>query len=228
MSIRDMASAIAIDLRSLQDSEEWQQLLASLLRGQTQLPSDLRLLESSVEMSVLSRLIGGGSAPNTLEILEEFGKFGRYDERLHTRFLEFLLNPREKRHGLGDRFLKALLVRTKFFKGDQLKSIDLTGELADTKVIREQDSGQGFPDLKLRNERLQFLLLIENKVRANESPGQLKKYWEDAENQAPTFAIGGLFLTPDRRQATTSGKYEYGVISYGNLGEVLDALTEIR
>jgi hypothetical protein len=120
-----MISDMAASLRLLK--QELSKLDTALLREQTESLSDLRSLENSAELSALSALLCGKPTPNVFEIMEEFGNVNRHDERLHTRFMEFFLNPRDERQGLYDMFTRALLRRTKFFQDNRPIEIDLAG-----------------------------------------------------------------------------------------------------
>ncbi len=89
-------------------------------------------------------------------------------------------------------------------------------------------SEQGKVDLKLYNEKQKLVVLIENKTLSGESDRQLARYWEDAENSHPDFAIGGIFLTPNGRPPKTAGKYDYVRVSYGTIAQLLDKSVENR
>jgi PD-(D/E)XK nuclease superfamily len=216
-------------LRGLGSSEDLRLLELSLAKKQTSTLRNLQALEDSTELVDLENLRNCVTS-NVFEIIEDFGWIGRNDERLHTRFLEFFTKAGEKRHALSDKFVKALLKKATFWKSGRAIAPDLRGDFSDTQVLREKDSGQGLPDLMLINVRQKVLLIIENKVRANESQGQLKRYWEGAE-QDPTFAgfaIGGLFLTPDGRNPVTAGKYPYGAISYAEVAHLLNRCARFK
>jgi hypothetical protein len=73
-----------------------------------------------------------------------------------------------------------------------------------------------------------LVFLIENKTLSPEGDRQLARYWEEAEREAPSFAIGGLFLTPDGRPPKTAGKYSYCALSYGEIAKLLDKCVEFR
>jgi len=224
-----MASETLSSLKRLDRSDELLELEAAILRKRTDILFDLRALEGGAELSKLSEKLAVTTAPSVLELVEEFGRLDINDEHLHSRFLEFFLRPDEKRHGLSDAFLKALLNLGDFFRnGVRTSKVDLGADFLDTKITREAKSEQGRADFKLRNSRQRVVLLIENKTLSPEGDRQLAKYWEDAERADPGFAIGGLFLTPNGRQPTTAGKYNYSAVSYGEVAELLARCVEFR
>jgi hypothetical protein len=226
-----MASDTAASLRLLECSGEMLELEAALQRKRTDVLSDLRSLENSPELTALSEKLYAYSCSNILEVVEGFGRINRYDEHLHSRFLEFFLTPREQRHGLSDTFLKALLRKARFFcSGSQTstREPDYGGDFTDTEIKREAVSEQGRADFKIRNGRQNLVLLIENKTLSSEGHRQLARYWEDAEREDPSFAIGGLFLTPNGNQPETASKYGYVAVSYCEIAELLDECVQFR
>jgi len=97
-----MASTVLLNLQGFEHSEELSRLESLLAHDWNATASDLRSLASSPELSALSKALAPRSMPTLLEVLEEFGRIDRHDEHLHSRFLEFCLNPFEQRHGLSD------------------------------------------------------------------------------------------------------------------------------
>jgi hypothetical protein len=223
-----MASTVLLNLQGFEHSEELSRLESLLAHDWNATASDLRSLASSPELSALSKALAPRSMPTLLEVLEEFGRIDRHDEHLHSRFLEFCLNPFEQRHGLSDSFLAAIVKRARFFRHGRPWEIRSGLDFADTKIVREAVSEQGRADFKLTNRRREFVILIENKTLSPEGDRQLARYWEDAEREHPDFAIGGFFLTPEGRPPSTAGDYTYQAISYSEVAELLDISAESR
>jgi hypothetical protein len=110
------------------------------------------------------------------------GRFNIFDalgikdtEIRHSNFLAFLLDPAES-HGQGQLFLKAILMD--LFKkaptvARPLSPIDLDGtDLRGVEVTREWQH----TDLLIKCTQPPFVVVIENKIRAKEGPGQLSGY----------------------------------------------------
>jgi len=142
-------------------------------------------------------------------------------ELRHSDFLGFLLNPAGN-HGLGDRFLKRFLERVLFGAPVQPISpveIDVS-DLQDAEVRREW---RGI-DILVVNESARLVCVIENKVDASESEGQLTRYRETAQEEFPTSRQLFAFLTPDGRESSESA---YIPVSYSDVAEIVDAIHEM-
>jgi hypothetical protein len=170
--------------------------------------------------------------PNLFDILADDGFIDYREERLHSKLLHHLLDPHSNRHGLNDSFLRSVLEKMAGcfrVNGAACKDPSLQG-LSDTVVTLdkpiESAEERGRPDLYLRNERSGFAVLLENKVRHHERPHQLKDYWEAAQERDPEFKIGGLFLTPERRDPVTADGYPYVSLSYGDMADLLEKALE--
>ncbi|MGC2422238.1 MAG: PD-(D/E)XK nuclease family protein [Candidatus Acidiferrales bacterium] len=224
-----MKPEILPDLESVISSDELLALESILGQERNAARTNLQALENSLELTKLSGLFAQSSEPTIFEILEEFRRIDKNDEQLHSRSLEFFLNPREARHGLSDSFLAAVLKMAHFFR--QQTPVDvLAGEtdFRDTEVRREAVTEQGRADLRLANRRREFVLIIENKTVSAEGKRQLARYWQDAEREFPGFAIGGFFLTPEGRAPTTAAGYPYAPLRYAEFAELLQACAERR
>jgi hypothetical protein len=191
--------------------------------------TQLKFLDQSSELMGLQKMLTPHSHTTMLELLEHFGCDNKNKECLHSQFLEFFLRPSEKAHGLLDTFLRAVLEKGKFYrKGALVTDLDLERNLSETEVKRESSSERGIVDLKLWNDVRGFVLLIENKVHADEGHIQLERYWKDAEEDHPGFAIGGVFLTLTGRKPTTAPMHNYVPVSYCEVAELLDKCVDCR
>ena len=114
-------------------------------------------------------------------------------EEFHSNLLAWLLRPNQI-HGLGDRFLKPLLVSAG--APEDSPAIDWLA----TEVIREWEhvvcGQQGYLDILILNEPAQVLCAIENKTFSSEHHEQLTRYRKALEIAYPTFARHHVFLTP--------------------------------
>lgn len=139
-------------------------------------------------------------------------------ELRHSDFLGFLLNPGGN-HGLGDRFLKRFLERVLYGAPLQPVSpveIDVS-DLQDAEVRREW---RGI-DVLVSSEEANLACVIENKVDAGESEGQLAGYRETAETEFPASRLLFVFLTPDGREPSDS---TYIPVAYADVAEIVDAI----
>jgi len=134
--------------------------------------------------------------------------------RLHTRFLQEILNPAGK-HDCNDLFLKL------FFK--TLKSIpplDHNGNAVDFCDYKESNWNVGkevrlksFGQIDLLIETDDIVIAIENKIFAGEQYKQIERYAKglDQMNKKQRCV---LYLTIDGKPAHTSGGFDYLRISY--------------
>lgn len=112
----------------------------------------------------------------------------------HSRFLAYLLSPTET-HGLGDSFLRAVLMKT--VEGNTyapVSRLDLAiCDLGDAAVHCERDHF----DITVQIPKLELMFVIENKIGSLERQDQLKDYRERVEAHYPNYKFLGCFLTPD-------------------------------
>ena len=159
-----------------------------------------------------------------LEVLEEADAISRRQERLHSRLLNFFLDPQDRRHLLGDRFLRLLLREVHLYRDGRrdrrrLADEDLTGTQVDREVYLSPSSRS---DFVLSNERLRFALFVEIKVGHSERRDQLKDYWRETARKFPEYSIGGLFVTPNGIKPITAGPYDVIPLSYREIARLLD------
>lgn len=140
---------------------------------------------------------------------------GRQEIR-HSRFLAYLLDPREP-HGLGDRFLRGMLLAA--VEGHPQPPVNRLAlsirDLSDASVMTERDHF----DVTVQIPSLGLLFVIENKVGASESDKQLATYRERAQARHAEYQFMGCFLTPDGYQGEDPS---WGSLSYATVA------TEIR
>jgi hypothetical protein len=127
----------------------------------------------------------------------------------HSRFLSYLLDPRNP-HGLGTGFVRAVLALSVSVNATPPVSA-LQVELAkldDCTVYCERDRF----DITIEIPSLKLLFVIENKVDAQESQGQLKKYGEDVQRRYSDFRFLGTLLTITGYEGEDSS---WSAIGYG-------------
>ena len=182
--------------------------------------SDLRKLEilmtSSGPESQLNAFRGFLDNDSRLEELvkEQQGGFDLFkvlgiqeEERVHSNFLAWLLNPRSN-DAIGIFFLENFLERTIA----AAKELDILtapyGNLretdwSETEVLREWN----YIDILVLNRKARFVCAIENKINADEGfdedgRSQLARYRETLAREFPDFDSHRVFLSP---QAMVSG-----------------------
>jgi hypothetical protein len=141
-------------------------------------------------------------------------------EEFHSRFIGYLLNPREN-HEQGHLFLEEFLetLRNKKLK---CKNTYLPLPEADINkgtwlVQLEVFSRDGILDIVLRNKALGTMYVIENKVDANEQADQIDRYGGYLKKYKKDYPIQGLlFLTISGYSAKTARKTTYYKMSYQN------------
>lgn len=145
-------------------------------------------------------------------------------ELRHSNFLAHLLAP-GRPHGLGSLPLQAVLRRVIDEMAPSERPVStvelLVGDLDDAVVHRERDS----IDLLIEVDALQLIVIVENKIRAKASEGQLERYSDVVEARYPAWRKLRVFLTPDGHAPDHSG---YQALSYVSLAEVLDKVVSGR
>ncbi|MFA6716235.1 MAG: PD-(D/E)XK nuclease family protein [Victivallaceae bacterium] len=135
-----------------------------------------------------------------------------HDEvRLHSRFLEFLLNP-SSNHDCGALFLQLFLDTIKedisiILHNDHENSLELI--LSDFKKDKFCWGGTEYKNIDIYLEFKRSKLAIENKIYADEQPKQIERYANEIGKQGLI-----LFLTLFGRKATTHHGKRYVCISY--------------
>lgn len=153
---------------------------------------------------------------------------GRHrNEIFHSRLLGWLMQP-TGRHGLGDRFLRALLEDV--WPGEHLHD----GTPVEIELERTQ-SGMNADATELHEARADLVvgldsvvIVIENKLDAGEQPHQCERlYWAWA---ADPIEVRWLYLTPTGRSPATATSPEalaaWRTASYAQIRRVLAAVLD--
>ena len=181
----------------------------------------------------VSDLDGSGELERLEDTLNEFNLFealGTINTEIrHSNFLAWLLNPNGS-HGLGDIIVKRFLQRALMHLGDKrpLTPIDLDlMDLSDMEVRRELAD----IDVLLLSPENKLVVVIENKIGATESKGQLEKYKTRIARDFPAQGTSEqwrqllLFLTIDGDPPSDAA---FIPISYLQVVELLDAVVRNR
>ena len=159
-------------------------------------------------------------------VFETIGFVGQ--ELMHSRFLAFLLDPRQK-HGLGDDFLKRVLQEA-LASADKTSLVDLREDLdamdlRDTLVRREHR----FIDVLLTNEDHKLAVIVENKVWTTEHSNQLERYYRIVEDSHPGWRVLGVYLTPfGSLPSREEDRRRYATLGYAAVCEIVDGVLEDR
>lgn len=160
-----------------------------------------------------------------LELLEsELNEFNPFRilkiqeiEIRHSNFLAWILDPNQN-HGLGDRVLKKVIIETLMQNPEKDFSFNpfLIKQMFfyDVEVRREWRN----IDLLLISRHNKFLLLIENKVNAKESAGQLSKYLSSVEEEFKSYVVLPLFLTLTGENSSLN---DFFIFSYSSIYGIL-------
>ena len=113
----------------------------------------------------------------------------------HSAFLRWLLDPTET-HGLGDywlrRFLRIIIKACEENPRNAPSLFDLDGwDLGETEVYKEWHN----IDILILDNRNRFVCVLENKVDAGETRGQLQRYRKIVEQQFGGYKKAYVFLT---------------------------------
>ena len=117
------------------------------------------------------------------------------DEVKHSRFLSFLLNPREA-HGLGDAFLTRMLQKSIQASGrEDLAISPIELELWDMSDSEVRTEWSGI-DILMLNHTHRVAIVIENKIGSGEHTDQLKRYYATIRQHFGDWKVLPLFLSP--------------------------------
>lgn len=158
----------------------------------------------------------------TFNLFEAMGAVN--SELRHSNFLAYLLSPGEN-HGLGSepllRFLRGILSHVP--PGQRpVRALELIlGDLDDAIVHRERDN----IDLLIEVGSLRLVVMIENKIGAKASEGQLARYKQTIRQRYPKDRHILVFLTPDGVDPEEEG---YAAFDYSEVAEIVDTLTESK
>lgn len=137
----------------------------------------------------------------------------------HSNMLGWLLNPNEN-HGIGDRFLKAIIQEMVVNDTDGRYEVfqTLLLDLYSFTLYREWKN----IDILLISEEEQFLIAIENKVGSHEHDNQLDRYRKTLEAEYPDYKKMFIFLTPDGDDPSDVENWD--VLTYSSVAENLAKL----
>lgn len=129
------------------------------------------------------------------------------DEVRNTRVLAWLLNPRGS-HGLGLTAMNGMLTTVSV----KLRSIfndDFSMDPGSFCRVRTEinPNGEIADRVDVEIDAENFYLIIEVKIYAPEQPGQLERYFQQAELRAGNRPWAIIFLTPQGRKPGTAGEY---------------------
>ncbi len=163
-------------------------------------------------------------------VFEAFGFIGQ--ELMHSRFLAFLLDPKQN-HGLGDVFLRKMLEKAAATSNATSlpKAFEDIGNrnMEETVVQTEVHTDDGRIDILLLDEVGKRVTIIENKIWTFEHSDQLGRYYRFVKKQYPGWQVHGIYLT---RQGDAPSDIEdrkrYLPLSYGTVCEILEQLLENR
>ena len=189
--------------------------------------TDLEALEAlRTDASELERIEG---LLDRFNVFEAIGFTGQ--ELMHSRFLAFLLDPRQN-HGLGDFFLRGFLHKVSESTSEVSlhQALDNTddGSLGQTTVQTEVYTNDGRIDILLLNEAGRWAMIIENKVWSAEHSDQLGRYYRFVKKNHD-WQVLGVYLTPyGAAPERSEDKEMYQPLSYGAISRVLDGVLEHR
>jgi hypothetical protein len=178
----------------------------------------------------VSDLEGDGELERLEDALSEFNLFvalGAVNAELrHSSFLAWLLDPNES-HGFGDIVVKRLLQRSiiNAAGSDTITpiSVDLM-DLSDIEVRREWAE----IDILLLSRTNHLVVVIENKIGAAESEGQLGKYKKRVLADFPKERKWNhvlIFLTVEGDQASDES---FVTLSHASVVDLLEAMQKTR
>lgn len=154
-----------------------------------------------------------------------------HKELQHSNLLAWLFNPNET-HGLGDFFIKEFIKL--YFKENEYKDLGNT----DTKLSVFDFVNLDFSDIEIKREHKNidllilsksngFCIMIENKIFAKESKGQLKKYREYIESEYPSFRHKiYIFLSLFEQKISGSESGYYVQLTYEHIKKLLSQIIE--
>lgn len=140
----------------------------------------------------------------------------------HSNFLAWLFDPKEK-HGMGDFFVKNFLkltMKDSLNSGisDQLTLFDVNRmNFSNLTVKREWKN----IDILLEDNINKFVCVIENKIKACQGSGQLKRYFDQITDDYSDYKKLFLYLKPINDEELIE-PYQY--VSYNTVLEVLNKI----
>lgn len=177
----------------------------------------------------LQKFIANNYELESLEAkLNEFNPFkvlkvDQYEIR-HSNVLSWLLTP-EGNHNIGNSFLKKILAEIILNNENIVTSLSVfdTEKMSynDFEIKREWHN----IDILAINHKNKICIIIENKIYANESKGQLEKYYNVVKNEYKNYELIPVFLTLDGIEPSD---IRYGVLSYNQVLKILKFIVSIQ
>lgn len=181
---------------------------------------DVQLLEyfilNNPDLEKLEKILSSFNVFETLGIIDT--------EIRHSNVLSWLLNP-NLNHGLGEffvkQFLKHIISKNKqIFLPHNISLFDFEiFSYADIEIRREWNN---IDILVIVNEQKQnYVIAIENKVRSSEHSNQLQRYVKIIEDEFKDSKLIFVFLTPDD---VIPSDNHWATFSYSDVADLLDDL----
>ncbi len=149
-------------------------------------------------------------------------------ELQHSNFLAWLFNPNET-HGFGDYPLKEF-IKTYFINHDyedlgDISVFDYTAlDLSDIEIRREYKN----IDLILTSPSNKLCIVIENKIYSGEREGQLKKYYEIAQNEYSDYKQVFIFLSLEQQDISNEMQDVYVCVNYEYVLQLIQKLLKTK
>ena len=154
------------------------------------------------------------------------------NELRHSNVLAWLMNP-DANHTLGDSFLRRFLSRCLLANQERalvntpMSAADI--ELADFNTVIIHRERRHIDILVVLPEPYHWVFVIENKIRAGESKGQLRRYHDAVAADYPDWKQVGIFLTLDGHDASDDGQsLGYIPFSHEAAAHILEELISVR
>ncbi|MCK4887573.1 MAG: PD-(D/E)XK nuclease family protein [Planctomycetes bacterium] len=145
----------------------------------------------------------------------------------HSNVLGWLLDPSES-HGLGDIILRRVLSNTLLLSDKTIDHISPAQvELMDFYDIEVRREWKNI-DLLVIDRINKIVILIENKIHAGESKGQLAKYKKAVNEEFASYSIVPIFLTLTGYENNDNEADDYIAYSYVELLSVLEKIFNQR
>jgi len=145
----------------------------------------------------------------------------------HSNVLGWLLDPSES-HGLGDIILRRVLSNTLLLSDKTIDHISPAQvELMDFYDIEVRREWKNI-DLLVIDRINKIVILIENKIHAGESKGQLAKYKKAVNEEFASYSIVPIFLTLTGYENNDNEADDYITYSYVELLSVLEKIFNQR
>ena len=154
---------------------------------------------------------------NVFELL----KVEKKEDNTHTALIANLLDP-EGSHAQGHMFLDLFLKHCQRKYNDFIE-IPAVIEDFDWLVETRKYTNYGRPDLVVSSFDFKFLLVIENKIGAEESKDQLSRYCEWMNSRRHLSRRTLLFLNKTGYSSKTAGDYPYHILSYKDIYDWLES-----